>query len=850
MSITAEGKLGTYRVSAAASCCTCSIRIDRLACHESLLVLHYTMAASKHRPFGALCFLLLAALTSQSRIEASRRRFAVLIRGETFRGFFHPKFETQFAKEQFRCTSPTVASQMAVLNSLSQNVIRPLQPYGEVELYLSLTGCEHEERLNAKMVTALNETDARIVWSRIGPKERTQAILVERGIGAIVRSGEMYDFAIIVRADLAVTSPLVRGAAEVDMFGKAYISTSGDWFISMPGTFLGAAEEILRGGCELPAQEDPEHATHLVKCSAQAAVKASSAGFWVSATLPCAMNSTSTTVNTSSAMSAGDIALLVYGKAGHNGRSATLCPFPLVMNRIYSLLLSPAPGRLARRVEVESFEAMREQCELLWKLGGPACSANELRGAQCDAVWEGSGGNRTAIAEYGGPACLNTWTKLPKAKEPSLLWNWYYLAWLIWAGLIIRLVQLGIRRWNLAQYFECKPAGLFLLSIALAVLGAAWFLRRGRGADSQALSLGNVAPVRSQSPSPSQTKTLWIYQDKKKLKWYRQFCDQIISDAVRLGVPVRHTTKTSEIKRDARRRDVLLLLGKAQGGGYGAGCEGSRGKDLLDAVLTHKLTPVFYETEGYVVPQARHNYVLGTHPRALPFAEVWTYSHEIIRLLDPDPEGEHGIDPSTRAIFLPPGYSKNVDYRQHPARGKTNASSAVTTVMGGWEERLSSLTAHLPPGALVNVRTAWDDALWANLVASHHVAVDVHKRVADSPNGMVMDSNFFRLSPLLSSGQRVVSERCNKDDERALSGFVEFGTTDVMAEKVLQLLEEAQNETTRKVISDHISEEYQERFNFTRMLATELSRLGFEPLAMEHEMGMRNKEQQASNSGT
>ena len=63
-----------------------------------------------------ICFFLLG-LSSQLAVPAKeeeeerrpRRRFAVLVRGEAYRGFWHPKFELQSAKEQVRCTRPTVA---------------------------------------------------------------------------------------------------------------------------------------------------------------------------------------------------------------------------------------------------------------------------------------------------------------------------------------------------------------------------------------------------------------------------------------------------------------------------------------------------------------------------------------------------------------------------------------------------------------------------------------------------------------------------------------------------------------------------------------------------------------------
>jgi hypothetical protein len=70
-----------------------------------------------------------------------------------------------------------------------------------------------------------------------------------------------------------------------------------------------------------------------------------------------------------------------------------------------------------------------------------------------------------------------------------------------------------------------------------------------------------------------------------------------------------------------------------------------------------------------------------------------------------------GADPSTRVVFLPPGYSRGVDYRGSPHRGATVPGSAVATLMGDWRHRLEPLVARLPrpEEQLVNVRDAWDD---------------------------------------------------------------------------------------------------------------------------------------------
>jgi hypothetical protein len=307
---------------------------------------------------------------------------------------------------------------------------------------------------------------------------------------------------------------------------------------------------------------------------------------------------------------------------------------------------------------------------------------------------------------------------------------------------------------------------------------------------------------------------------------------QLRGGAEALGVRVAATSDAAALQRRAGQGDVLLLLGKASGGGFGAGCEGAAGRVLLEAVRSKRLVAVFYETECYLEPQPRASYLLAGKQ---PFAEVWTYSHETLRLLaappsprSPAPPSDDvlrgsGVAPGTRTVLLPPGYSRGVDFRSSPDLGPPDYGRAVATVAAGPERRLGALWAALGANAsvLVNVREAWDDAGWATLVANHHVAVDVHK-----PEGF-MDANFFRLSPLLSSGLRVVSARSNADDEASLRGLVDFGATDVMAVKVLAFLEEARNSTARRAAQERTAAAYAERFNVTRMLGAELQRLGF-----------------------
>ena len=90
-------------------------------------------------------------------------------------------------------------------------------------------------------------------------------------------------------------------------------------------------------------------------------------------------------------------------------------------------------------------------------------------------------------------------------------------------------------------------------------------------------------------------RALWVYQDSEKLKWYRQFFEQVGGAAAALGVPVRNTTRAADLRRRGQPGDLLMVLGKASGGGYGAGCDGPTGDRILRAVRERGLYPVFYE---------------------------------------------------------------------------------------------------------------------------------------------------------------------------------------------------------------------------------------------------------------
>jgi len=866
-------------------------------------------------------------------------RVAILVRGEAYRAFFHPKFELQSVKEQFRCTSPTVPVQVAVLRALMLNVVAPLEVFGgEVDVYLSLAGCvghalANMSALHERLTSAFNAT--RVVWASIGARQQAQAVLVERGLEAILRSGRAYDFAVICRADLAVAAPLVASSADAALLRAAFVATSGDWLWCVPGPLLGGFAGALRGGCSARAQEDPEHATHLVRCSEEVAGLALGAGFTAVTHLPCAERRRHDLGSADSgAADAGP---------GQVGAGTEACPFPTIAGRVYApLVLGDPPGD----------DPARALCEALRALGGAPCAGDELRALRCAAVREaaeaaagggggnsgdfgngsdGGGGNGSdggddphSLELYGGPACrraeaaapasASTPTAAKSATEPQgLLWTLLALALALLLGSVFHectpLAAEGgggdgegkgsggsgeglggpwrcrVCGWanggaGTADALRCTACGhpnddddegsraprssgaqkapaaqrlhkaAALASVALLLLAEVELSTLhseavGRGQPGLASS-GTVSGIAAGGQSllggtaleaaPGEQlralrpATLWVYQDAEKLRWYRQFFEQLRGAAEALGVPFAGTSDAAELGNLAAAGDVVLLLGKADGGGFGSGCEGRVGRDLLAAVRRKALVAVFYETECYLEPQPRAEYLLHGEQ---PFAEVWTYSHETLRLLAPvaaPPLGAgderkkrgRGVAPGTRTVLLAPGYSLGVDFRGHPGLGPLDYSRAVGTVAARPDLRLAALWGALPnASALVNVREAWDDDSWARLVANHHVAVDVHK-----PEGF-MDANFFRLSPLLSTGMRVVSARCNAQDEASLSGLVEFGATGAMVEKVLLFLDEAKNETARAAAQQRIAAEYARRFNVTRELGAELKRLGF-----------------------
>ena len=197
-------------------------------------------------------------------------------------------------------------------------------------------------------------------------------------------------------------------------------------------------------------------------------------------------------------------------------------------------------------------------------------------------------------------------------------------------------------------------------------------------------------------------------------------------------------------------------------------------------------------------------------------------SYEVIKWLSAH-KGGAGVDASTRLVFMPPSHHASIDYRSNPNRGSdVQNPTAVTTLMDDWERRLGDIAQKLH-GKITNVRGAWNDNAYAKLVTSHHVAIDVHKKTA---SGTYNDSNLFRMSPMLASGMRVVSEHCIQADEDALAGLVDFAHRSEMPAKVLAYLEEAKNESARQSASDAIAAAFASRFNMTKMLGVEFKRLG------------------------
>ena len=108
-------------------------------------------------------------------------------------------------------------------------------------------------------------------------------------------------------------------------------------------------------------------------------------------------------------------------------------------------------------------------------------------------------------------------------------------------------------------------------------------------------------------------------------------------------------------------------------------------------------------------------------------------------------------------------------------------------------------------------------------------------------------AEFFRLAPLLSSGLRVVSERCDQDDEAALRGLVTFADGDADFARAVRGLRHShrhiggggggedgdgdengnrlveKERKTADTTADALVEMYRERFNLTRSMTTAIT---------------------------
>ena len=194
---------------------------------------------------------------------------------------------------------------------------------------------------------------------------------------------------------------------------------------------------------------------------------------------------------------------------------------------------------------------------------------------------------------------------------------------------------------------------------------------------------------------------------------------------------------------------------------------------------------------------------------------VWTYSK-----LNMDFMKQNYSLPS---IYLPPGYSKVVDYRNHrdnplSEKGKKDVENGkpvavdvnigVMTVSARVHKRTDQLKGWGLP--FENV-VAWSHAGWAANVTSHHVLLNTHK-----PKHYSME--MFRIAPALSSGMRVISEHANKDDEDILEGLVFFAEKENMKDQLLIWLKEGKDHERRREIAAQISETFKQRFPFQEMV--------------------------------
>jgi len=186
-------------------------------------------------------------------------------------------------------------------------------------------------------------------------------------------------------------------------------------------------------------------------------------------------------------------------------------------------------------------------------------------------------------------------------------------------------------------------------------------------------------------------------------------------------------------------------------------------------------------------------------------------------------------------MFVPPGYSPVVDYRIHPSRRPANPSEVVSLVSDRAGERLGNIPASLQ--YFRNENNVWSHDQFAARVASHHVAINVHKEDARD------NLELFRLAPMLSSGMRVVSEPCSPPDEHLMQGLVVFVDREHFPAALAPFLEEARNQTARRAAESDVSEIFRQRFDLTRRLQVALGQLSLNikqlQLPQQHQLKAR-----------
>ena len=173
-----------------------------------------------------------------------------------------------------------------------------------------------------------------------------------------------------------------------------------------------------------------------------------------------------------------------------------------------------------------------------------------------------------------------------------------------------------------------------------------------------------------------------------------------------------------------------------------------------------------------------------------------------------------------RAIaYVPPGYSAACDYRTHARRRARTACAPVSVLAIDAATRVRELAVP----ELHRITSAWSHADWAEKVASHYAAVNVHKKSA----AVALEAlEAFRLAPLLSSGVRVVSERADAEDMREYEGLVEFADdAPRVGARARELARECESTdaAAQRDVADRIAREFQHRFNTTERLRVALA---------------------------